>query len=90
MLTLGFLAQREAARWQDSLAGANPLAVREHDAARARARSWILGGEIALVSTAAMFLVDLVHGDDSPPNVPFTPFTVYAAGGRFGFSVRRP
>ena len=79
MLTLGFLASRDAARLQDSIAA---------DAANQRARNWILGGEIGLVATGAMFLLDLIHRDDGPPNIPFTPFRVYATRGKLGLSLR--
>lgn len=89
MLTLGFLAQRDAVKWRDSLAGSNPAAGPMHESAKTRARGWILGGEIALVSTGAMFLIDLIHRDQGPPNIPFTPFTVYTSPGRLGLSLRR-
>jgi len=79
MLTLGFLASRDAARLSDSVAA---------DAANRRARGWILGGEITLVATGAMFLLDLIHQDDEPRNIPFTPFQVYASRGRVGLSLR--
>lgn len=62
----------------------------EWEAAQGRARNWILAGEAALIGTGVMFLIDLIHRDDGPPNVPFTPFTVYAAPGRVGLSLRRP
>lgn len=78
MLTLGFLASRDAARLQDSIAV---------DAASRRARNWILGGEITLVATGAMFLVDLIHRDGGPQNIPFTPFRVLASRGRIGLSI---
>lgn len=77
MLTLGFLASRNAARLQDSVAA---------DAANRRARNWILGGEIGLVATGAMFLLDLIHRDDGPQNIPFIPLRVFASPGRIGLS----
>ncbi|MSR07557.1 MAG: hypothetical protein EXR93_10910 [Gemmatimonadetes bacterium] len=56
--------------------------------ANSGARNWIIGGELALVATGAMFLVDLIHRDDGPRNIPFTPFSVYATPRRVGFTVR--
>ncbi len=49
-----------------------------------RARTWIRAGEFALVASGAMFLLDLVHRHGGPQNIPFTPFTVYAAPPRIG------
>lgn len=81
MLTLGLLASRDAARLPDSLGA---------EAASRRARNWVLGGEIALLATGTMFLLDLIHRDGGPQNIPFTPFRVYASPGRLGLSARLP
>ena len=40
-----------------------------------------------LLSSGAMFLVDLIYRDDAPKNIPFTPFTVFAQPGKLGFSI---
>src|SRR5687767_12306317 len=52
-----------------------------------RARGWLLAGEGLLLSSGAMFLVDLIYRDDAPKNIPFTPFTVFAQPGKLGFSI---
>jgi hypothetical protein len=36
-----------------------------------RARSRLLGGQVALLASAALFLVDLRHHEGNPPNIPF-------------------
>jgi hypothetical protein len=59
--------------------GAEALYRRVRDRDRA-ARIWLVGGQVALLTSAALFLVDLQHGGE-PPNIPFAP---YVAAGRFG------
>ncbi len=41
-----------------------------------RARTRLLGGQVALLTTVALFLADLRHGKDGPPNIPFDPLRV--------------
>jgi hypothetical protein len=41
-----------------------------------RARTRLLGGQAALLLTAALVLIDLRHGNDGPPNIPFDPLEV--------------
>lgn len=53
------------------------LRVRDRDRT---ARVWLIGGQVALLTSAAFFLVELQHGRE-PPNIPFAP---YAATGPFG------
>jgi hypothetical protein len=36
-----------------------------------RARSRLLGGQVALLASAALFLADLRHKGGNPPNIPF-------------------
>jgi hypothetical protein len=62
---------------------ANPTAEALYRRVRSRdrtARVWLVGGQAALLASAAFFLVDLQHGGE-PPNIPFAP---YVAAGRFG------
>ena len=58
--------------------------------ANGRARGWIVSGELTLVATGAMFLVDLINRSDGPRNIPFTPFSVYATPQRLGLSLDFP
>jgi hypothetical protein len=54
----------------------------------AKARSWMIGGEVALALSGGMFLIDLVAGHDEPHNIPFTPFEVYTGPDRLGLQWR--
>ena len=50
----------------------------------ARARRRLLGGQIALVVSAALFIADVKRGQNGPPNIPFDPnklLVAPAAGG---------
>ena len=71
----GYLLPRAQAAYQSSLD------------ANGRAQDWLLGGEVTLIATGTMFLVDLLHHDSGPHNIPFTPFTVYAAPRRIGLTL---
>lgn len=53
-----------------------------------QARSWMIGGQIALAAAGTMFLIDLVTGDQGPKNIPFTPLEVYSASRRVGVRYR--
>lgn len=54
----------------------------------ARAGRWIMAGQITLFAAGGMFLIDLLDGDHSPKNIPYTPFEAYAAPGRVGLQAR--
>ena len=51
------------------------------------ARGWLLAGQVALVASGVMFLVDLIAGDDTPPNIPFPGFQLVADGRRLGLAI---
>ncbi|MBI4419903.1 MAG: hypothetical protein HY560_03690 [Gemmatimonadetes bacterium] len=53
-----------------------------------QAKLWLLGGEVTLLATGTMFLLDLIYGDKGPPNIPYSPFSVYAAPGVIGLQLR--
>ena len=53
-----------------------------------RARLWLLGGEASILAAGTMFVLDLVYHDKGPKNIPFSPFSVYARGGRLGLTVQ--
>lgn len=67
---------------------------REYQGATAHATRLIVAGEVSLLATGALFLIDLIHRDEGPRNIPFTPFTIYATPRRLGLSLdfrsRRP
>ena len=56
-----------------------------------RARSRLIGGQIALLASAALFILDLRHQGGNPPNIPFHGLQLSAAptgdGGRFELRV---
>lgn len=41
-----------------------------------RAQSWLLGGQLSLLATAALFVADLHHHTNGPDNIPFHPLNV--------------
>ena len=57
-----------------------------------RANRRLLGGQLSLLATAAMFIADLRHGKDGPENIPFAPLTVSTdpSGGGARVGVRLP
>ena len=53
-----------------------------------RARLWLIGGETALVGSAALFIWELTRPKDRPDNIPFEPeFRTFGAG-RTGWGLR--
>lgn len=61
----------------------------EYARSERRARGFLLGGQLSLLATGTMFLIDLIHdGDDSVPNIPYTPLELYTTRTRLGLSVR--
>jgi hypothetical protein len=55
---------------------------------RQRAQNLLLGGQITLVFTGGMFLVDLLYDDDKPKNIPYTPLEVYSTPTELGLSLK--
>jgi hypothetical protein len=53
-----------------------------------RARVWIIGGESALVGSAAMFIWELTRPKSRPDNIPFEPEMRVMPSGRTGLGVR--
>lgn len=56
-----------------------------------RARRRLIVGQVSLLATAALFILDLRNQRSSPPNIPFNGLEVMAepegSGARFGFRV---
>jgi hypothetical protein len=50
----------------------------------ARARRRLIGGQVALVVAAALFITDLARGPGGPPNIPFDPDKLIVAPGPLG------
>jgi hypothetical protein len=53
-----------------------------------RARLWIIGGESALVGSAAMFIWELTRPKSRPDNIPFEPEMRVMPSGRTGLGLR--
>jgi hypothetical protein len=53
-----------------------------------RARLWIIGGESALVGSAAMFIWELARPKNRPDNIPFEPEMRVMPSGRTGLGLR--
>lgn len=51
------------------------------------AQKFLLGGQVSLLISGTMFLVDLLTGDDEPGNIPFTPLQVYSRPNRLGLQL---
>lgn len=91
------LCAEDDARCFVSLLGSGPLytdpevhALHERRSElRDAARGYLLGGQISLVVSAGMFLLDLIYGDDQPKNIPYTPLQLFTSaqevGVRFSF-----
>ena len=53
-----------------------------------RARLWLIGGETALVGSAAMFIWELARPKNRPDNIPFEPEMRVMPEGRTGLGLR--
>ena len=53
-----------------------------------RARLWLIGGESALVGSAAMFIWELARPKHRPDNIPFEPEMRVMPAGRTGLGLR--
>jgi hypothetical protein len=53
-----------------------------------RARLWLIGGESALVGSAALFIWELARPKNRPDNIPFEPEVRMMPAGRTGLGLR--
>ncbi len=53
-----------------------------------KSRSFLIGGQLAIVSAGTMFLIDLLYRDGRPKNIPFTSLEFYSAPHQLGLSLR--
>lgn len=51
------------------------------------AQRFLIGGQLTLLVSAAMFLADLLNGDEAPENIPYTPLKVFSSPGRAGLQL---
>lgn len=52
-----------------------------------QAQRFLIGGQLTLLVSAAMFLTDLLNGDEGPENIPYTPLKVFSSPGRAGLQL---
>ena len=52
------------------------------------ARTWLIVGQLSLIASGGMFLLDLISHDDGPANIPYRGLSVVADGRRLGLNVR--
>jgi len=55
-----------------------------------RARRWLIGGETALIGSAALFIWELARPKNRPDNIPFEPEVRTMPAGGTGFGLRLP
>jgi hypothetical protein len=70
---------------------ADPLAeqtYQDYAQYQSRAQSFLVAGQLTLVVSGGMFLIDLLYKDDEPKNIPYTPFEVYSTPRELGLSLR--
>jgi hypothetical protein len=70
---------------------ADPLAeqtFQDYAQYQSRAQSFLVAGQLTLVVSGGMFLLDLLYKDDEPKNIPYTPFEVYSTPRELGLSLR--
>jgi len=60
----------------------------EYAALTRQARGFLVGSQVGVVVTGAMFLIDLVYQRDGFDNIPYTPFELYSTPDRLGLSMR--
>ena len=53
-----------------------------------RARRWLIGGETALIGSAALFIWELARPKNRPDNIPFEPEVRTMPAGRTGLGLR--
>jgi hypothetical protein len=52
------------------------------------ARAYLLGGQLSLIATVGMFVIDFLHPDGRPHDIPYTPLEVYTRPDRLGLAIR--
>ncbi len=53
-----------------------------------KSRSFLIGGQFAIVSAGSMFLIDLLYGDKTPRNIPFPGLELHSTPRQLGLAVR--
>src|SRR5690606_26085490 len=58
------------------------------DARGERAHRLLVAGQLSLIATGVLFVIDLVHGSDGPDNIPYSGLRWFARGDRVGLQAR--
>jgi hypothetical protein len=53
-----------------------------------QARGFLAGGQVSLLVTGTMFLIDLVYQREGYDNIPYTPLELYSTPSRLGVALR--
>jgi hypothetical protein len=60
----------------------------EYAARQQSARSFLLGGQISLLASGTMFLIDLLHRTEDFDNIPYTPLELFTTSRHLGLTIR--
>ncbi|MDH3456370.1 MAG: hypothetical protein OER90_05965 [Gemmatimonadota bacterium] len=60
----------------------------EYASRQQNARSFLLGGQISLLASGTMFLIDLLHRVEDFDNIPYTPLELFTGSRHLGFTIR--
>ncbi|MGD8727800.1 MAG: hypothetical protein PVH40_09150 [Gemmatimonadales bacterium] len=52
------------------------------------ARGFLFGGQLTLLTSGAMFLIDVIHKTEDIDNIPYTPLELYTTGNKLGLALR--
>ena len=52
------------------------------------ARGFLLGGQVSLLTSGAMFLIDIIHRTEGVDNIPYTPLELYTTPRQLGLAFR--
>jgi len=51
------------------------------------ARGLLFGGQLSLLTSGAMFLIDIIHRTEDFDNIPYTPLELYTTPNKFGLAL---
>ena len=51
------------------------------------ARGFLFGGQLSLLTSGAMFLIDIIHRTEGFDNIPYTPLELYTTPNRLGLAL---
>ena len=60
----------------------------EYAARQRNARGFLLGGQVSLLASGTMFLIDLLHRTEDFDNIPYTPLELTTSSRHLGLTIR--